>query len=291
MADIDAGSRPRIGASSGNSSNAMPAGGERSSLPEGDSPDVDGAALSESSSGVAEGALRQEGDQQRRRWYREPAALISLLALVVSIASTILAQVTVWTDRDNQQRARLTAILQQVMDELAVPKQGSEYNAQIVELRLLGSEAEELMKEVDAAPYEQLVIALAFITTGDFDKALDIVERTESQAESVTDRVSVHRTMGQVYFQQGSFEEARDALSRASEDASSSDLTDEAKYRFEFENEYFWVQQEVSVKNCSQARDHTQRVQAKAASAPQVLAAAYQERARALEQQVAAACP
>jgi hypothetical protein len=50
----------------------------------------------------------------KRKWYREPSVLVSTLALVVSISTTIVDQTNVTSDRQIQERNRLTTLIEQL---------------------------------------------------------------------------------------------------------------------------------------------------------------------------------
>jgi len=58
--------------------------------------------------------LRVKAAGNKRKWYRDPSVLVATLALAVSVATFILGQVNVISDRQIQDRNRLSALIEQL---------------------------------------------------------------------------------------------------------------------------------------------------------------------------------
>jgi hypothetical protein len=165
--------------------------------------------------------LQVESARQHRRWHRDPTVLTAVLAVAISVLSTLLSQYDLASDRDIQARARLSSLIQQLPE--AQQQLAASQNPAVDSLRLIAGDAAELMDETESSSFEKMEVAQVLIGTGDLGDALELVSKGIEQATRVSEKVFGHRLAAQINFQIGdtpggraAYQQALDLLSRPS---------------------------------------------------------------------------
>lgn len=174
--------------------------------------------------------LQIELGRRSRRWFQEPGALISIVAVVVSVLATLLGQLSTSTDRQIQERTRLTTVLQQLADD---------------------------QQKRDAVTL-QYGSAQAYLNVNDLDKALTIASQADQQASSISDRTSAGRAIASILFNQGKYDEGRQTFQQTENVVVDEKSALAALVRSQniFEIEMLWTGLELGTNHCSEAKNH-----------------------------------
>lgn len=242
--------------------------------------------------------LQIESAKKGRKWYQEPAIMISVLALAASVVATILSQVSTASERSYQQRTRLTAVLQQIHnsqakgEELALQYGDRAPVPTVTEVQLLAREAELLSNEVSIEPFERIVIAEAHYYVNDLDTALRVALAAQADSKSPLDSVLAKRTIARIHFRQGNVNEARSAFGAAAEVPANpqSQLFGFVRSQYVFENSLNWAREELYSGNCIEAAGHSTKATEAVLLFPQSMRSVFTRRATELGNQIIAEC-
>lgn len=242
--------------------------------------------------------LQVESAKRSRTWYKEPAVLVSRLALVTSVLATVLSQMASASGQEYQERTRLTAALEEIAAsqsrsaELQVQYGDRAPIATITEVSLLTREAERLSDRVGAEPFERLVIAEAYIYVNDLDNALRVASAAKTRVTSPLDLVEANRTIARVHYSRGDLAEGRKAFVENAQvsESPTSPLRGTVRTQYMFENNFNWSSAELNVGSCPEAVSHASKAVEIVAQFPEALRPNFARRATALGEQVRQAC-
>lgn len=200
--------------------------------------------------------LQVEAARHHRKWHQDPTVLTAAVAVVISLASTLLGQYNLSSDREVQARSRLTALVQQVPQvQEKVAKDGASTEG----LLLIAGDAAELMEEVESSSFEKLSVAQGLLSAGEIGRAAELVEQAAAQATGLLEKVYANRFLAQVRFLTGDREGGRSAYRQALEllqqPAARSDSPLVRAFTAAY-TELLWAQAEFGAGDCLAARDH-----------------------------------
>jgi hypothetical protein len=190
-------------------------------------------------------------------WYREASVIISILALLASVAATVLGLLNTGSDRDIQARSRLSTIIGQLntaQQQLQDPLKGGS-----ADVRLLAQQAEELMREVPASTVEKLVVAQALVQAGLDDRAAPLAKQVEQSSSDLGEVVTATRLSGLLRFRAGDLDGGRAAFQRAVqvfEQPRFAGATRAVRLTVNEETQFWWASAEFQAGQCAQARRH-----------------------------------
>jgi hypothetical protein len=145
--------------------------------------------------------LQVAAARRERKWFRDPTILTAVVAVVISLLSIAITQVNLRTDRQIQERSRLTALIQQLpaAQQQLAEKPGSSTEA----LALAAGDAAALMATVESSSFEKIEVAQALFFAGELGKAQELAQRGLAEAGSLLERVYASRMIAQVRYQAG----------------------------------------------------------------------------------------
>lgn len=252
--------------------------------------------------------LQIELARTRRPFYRDPAVVVAVLALVASVLATYLSTTSSATDRLIQERVRLTTLVQGVADtKLKQGQLAAELGekAPIVTVAAIGPMLDEgsfLIHQLEgtpyvSTPYEKMVIATGYVDVNEPATAADLLILAENEARSqgqqVTQKLDAARLLAVALFQVGRPEDGRAAYRRALGYAAQASQGYDQGLRaaFLYETNSKWAWAELRANNCAGVREHAAAARADLATFPLSGAGAYPAQQNALESYVASVCP
>lgn len=174
--------------------------------------------------------LQAETGVRKTPWYKTPATIISLAALLFSFGTTAVSLVRTYKQDVQDRRAELRGMLQRLA---ALPKEGFEVTLQHsdnpVAVRTLGGyfnqensilarQAAELamsLPENKVSATELLAVGIALQNSYDMAGARDFSERAVNASRTFNDEISARRTLAGHLFLEGSPESGRREYQRA----------------------------------------------------------------------------
>lgn len=235
-------------------------------------------------------SLQVEFANLRKKWYQEPATLISTLisifALIISFVVPIYAmraeQRSSFDDLQSQRQAQLaTVILQlseirekiaelQLKNDAKVPIPGVGSRLPLIE------EAIRLDGLVGANSFQNMIIAESLNDTNQPDRAGRIAEEAERIAKNRLEKILATQVLAIAYFNQGRHEDGRRAYSRAlkaaevEDPAANVDILVRALYQLD--TEQLWISSELRVSNCLGAKERLRKLELNGTLFPRSLA-------------------
>ena len=215
---------------------------------------------------------RARNSRARKAWYKEPASLLALLAVVVSIAATFVTSASADRDRQQRDRDRLADVVAQVNGiinentRLTVEfgERAPTITSQQGPLETLCLEAFDLINSVGGTTNQQLTIAEVYVNhVGDPRKGRIIAQRLVEEADDGGARIKGLRVIGTVEFQSVRDLEAGrraygDAL-RIFDEARYADELPVTKAGYNSYTELEWAWREWYAQECGPARDHLEK--------------------------------
>ncbi len=259
--------------------------------------------------------LRIKTAEARLPWYRNIQSLVAVLALLLSLSTTVVSgywartQGEIAEQRLRQQeihdaRTELRGLLQALSelarkneelvtmsDSLAASRLSSSYAS---ETSILLSQALELMDTIPdhVSSSEYLSVALPLAATGDYGRAETRIERAIELASNAFDYTSAIRTHAMLLFLKGDFEGGRARLTEALDAWSVfPPLTRFEQTVGDWTTEMTWADQERIQGNCDEAKDHLNQARAYLTDLGNAAPSAYQRQYAALAQFVAQCIP
>lgn len=205
--------------------------------------------------------LQVEAAKNKRKWYHEPSVLVAAFALAVSVSTFVVGQVNVVSDRQIQDRNRLSALIEQIPGALAQAREKPGFSGDLVFL-IAGSAAaliDKLGPEASTA-LEKIEVAVALVEVADLPRAKQLAIAAEQQSTNVREKIAADRIIANINFQIGDAESGREIyqeiinlLQTPQDELDSSLLRDLRK----FDIELLWASDEFSLaKNCWGAIEH-----------------------------------
>ncbi|MFC5139787.1 hypothetical protein ACFPK1_16220 [Actinomycetospora rhizophila] len=208
-------------------------------------------------------ALQVEAARKARPFYKEPASVIAALALIGSIVATWLAQGSSYEERVDSQRARLAAVVKDIVDfqaEAVAPESGlMDYG-----IRPLVTEANLLVDALEGTagqsqPFDKIVVASGYRFAREPLLAIGLAERAEIQSVAqngtMGERVEAARILAQSLFEANRLEEGRAAYERARTYAlEAKDHSQEIVVGKLYVTDEMWSESERLQGNCTEAR-------------------------------------
>ena len=162
-------------------------------------------------------ALQAALAKDERAWYRDPAVVISLLALLFSFGTTAVSYYRTRQQDVHDARAELRTLIQRLG---ALPRENTELMAKYVEHPLIAAglsaavnqenaliakQAAEVIARIPGyvSATEYLAIANALVASGISEKTAALYERAIAAAHDANDEVNALRTYGAFLFQSG----------------------------------------------------------------------------------------
>lgn len=148
--------------------------------------------------------LQVEAAGTKRKWYQEPSVLVATLALAVSVATFVVGQVNIISDRQIQDRNRLSALIEQLPTADAQSQGKPDASAELVSV--VASNAAGLMDKLGpeaSTAAEKLEVALALMKAADLPGAKRLATAAEQQSTNVLGKVYADRIIANIDFQTG----------------------------------------------------------------------------------------
>jgi hypothetical protein len=208
--------------------------------------------------------------QIQKSWIKNPSTLLALLALLFSVLTTVF---TLY--RQNQQdtqasRAELRSMLQRLS---ALPRDTVEASekykgspnvaCQISSMlnsegQLIANQAAQIMRDnpSNISGTDYTLVAYALMNHANVYEAEEILDIAVNKSKSGPDKIVVYRTMEQLRFYMGQFDQARSSYNESVKETDLSfNNNAEAKYALQVENYLLWSEQELTYKNCDASRE------------------------------------
>lgn len=210
--------------------------------------------------------LQVEVAKNKRKWYREPSVLVATLALAVSMVAFIVGQVNIISDREIQDRNRLSALIQQLPDAILQEQEKPSANDLVL---LIAGSAAALIDRLDpenSTADEKIMVAGALIEGGasDLPAAMRLATAAERQAVNAREKAAANHIIAHIDFLNGNtvsgrqvYQQAINLLQKPQDGLDSSLLRDLGTVS----NELFWALDEFALaKSCPDATEHVRRV-------------------------------
>jgi hypothetical protein len=202
-----------------------------------------------------------EAAGNKRRWYREPSVLVAALALAVSVGTFVVGQLNVVSDREIQDRNRLSALIEQLPSAFADVQANSFASTDLV-LLVSGSAAaliDKLGPEASTA-YEKLEVAAALVAGADLPSARRLATSAAQQSTNMRERSQADYIIANVDFQSGDISGGRDMYRKIITRFQTSQNEPDppvVRDRLTVNAELLWANDEFFfAKNCQGAIDH-----------------------------------
>jgi hypothetical protein len=206
--------------------------------------------------------LQLEAARNSRKWYREGSVLVAVLALIVSMGTLVVGQINIATDRQIQDRDRLSALIEQLPAALAQAREKPSSPADLVFL-VAGGAADLIDKlglEMSTAS-EKIEVATALVVAFDLPRAKRLATDAERQSTNAREKILANQIIANINFQIGDFVGGRDVYRRVvgllqtpQNELDSSLLRDYQMVHVELT----WAGDELSLaRNCQEAMKHT----------------------------------
>jgi tetratricopeptide (TPR) repeat protein len=211
-------------------------------------------------------------DQVRagKPWYRQMAVMISLGALLFTIAATLFNYVQAKQNNDHNARVELRDLTQRLsqipIDNINASRtytnsfQLSQVSGLLQEENaLLAKQAEEVMNEIpdSVSSSEYLLVANALVFSNLNDDAVNMVNKAIGVIKDAYDGATVYRFKGQLLFSTGDLSGGRQAFQQAL-DIFERYPTKNAYFQTitTVQNEYWWASAEYGAGQCAEAKKH-----------------------------------
>ncbi len=158
--------------------------------------------------------LQVETAKNTRKWYREPSVLVAALALAVSVGAFVVGQVNIISDRQIQDRNRLSALIEQLPAAFAQTREQPDAPADL--FLVVGSAADLIDKlgpEASTAS-EKIAVAQALVGGFDLPRAKQLATAAEQQSINLREKIAADGIIANINFQIGDVEGGRDAYRR-----------------------------------------------------------------------------
>ncbi|MGH8901317.1 MAG: hypothetical protein ACRDYA_06450 [Egibacteraceae bacterium] len=212
-------------------------------------------------------ALQLEANK-KKRWWGDPVAVVSALALVLSLFATAMTQYDKRQERQLEARNRLTSLVQQLtnislqrQELLAQYGPGKAPVVTTEEVLLLASQAANLLesRQVSAAGAEYGLVAFALVNAGEFGRAKDLLSAARKLPQGLQEKVIVLRVVGIISFAENNIDEGRRAFEEAVnifEQPQYSGTAEVVKNDTNYATELRWANAELSAGECIAAGRH-----------------------------------
>lgn len=211
---------------------------------------------------------------ERRSWWRQPATILSVLALLASLAATLTSATIADSSRAAEARNRLTSIFQQINDigranqALAVEfGDRAPLNASAGSVRVLASDALRLAEaeNLDIATADLTLLADAFLFAFELDTALELARDVVARTTVPVERFNALRTEALATFALGDVERGRAAFAEALallDGGTITGLAPPVRDSTAAQLELQWAGSEYTTGDCPAARTHLDRSRA-----------------------------
>jgi hypothetical protein len=159
--------------------------------------------------------LPVEAAGNKRKWYREPSVLVAALALAISVGTFIVGQVNVVSDRQIQDRNRLSALIEQLPSAFAELQANSVASTDLV-LLVAGSAAaliDKLGPEASTV-YEKIEVAGGLVAGADLPSARRLATAAAQQSTNLREKSLADHLIANINFQSGDVAGGREAYRR-----------------------------------------------------------------------------
>ncbi|MGH3767084.1 MAG: hypothetical protein ACRDTX_18340 [Pseudonocardiaceae bacterium] len=152
-----------------------------------------------------------EAAANKRKWYREPSVLVAALALVVSVGTFVVGQLNVISDREIQDRNRLSALIEQLPSAFAQVQANSVASTDLV--LLVSGSAAALIDKLDpeaSTVYEKVEVAIGLVGGADLPSARRLATAAAQQSTNVREKSLADCLIANIDFQIGDVAGGRD---------------------------------------------------------------------------------
>lgn len=217
--------------------------------------------------------LKKTINPNKKKWFRDGAILVSILALVFSIATTFISyyQATLAERRENYSRFRsvVDSLTNLPLEYFAIEEKiKNDYSARghLEQIRI----AKEKFILAQAITYlnsdheiatstEHIAVARALSGPGSWAIAKGLYLKVTKESMNLDDIVVAYRNLGGLSFEAGEIEEGRKYWRLAKEEVNR-DRYKLKHFEIEFTSgmtEIFWARDELIIGNCEEAELHT----------------------------------
>ena len=216
-------------------------------------------------------------------WYRQPALIISLTALLFSFGTTSVSYYRTTQQDIHDARTELRTLILRLSQ---LPRENIEYSKKYAddslalgslsgvlnqENALVAKQAADIINRIPGhvGATEYMSVAGALSNSGLFDPALKLMTRAFAQSADANDEVAILRFFGQTLFATGKLEEGRQKYQAALQ-IFTKYPTDNQSYihMTHLFTEMYWSQMETAARQCQFARSHLEEARAHLSSLP-----------------------
>lgn len=240
--------------------------------------------------------------KKSKPFYKEPATIIAILALVASVVATVISQYSSTRDRIDEQRGRLTTVVQSLGEGGGLQEsQDGDAIRSVALIRPALNEASFLIAalettELRSTPYEKIVVAVSYTYANEPGIAAELAAQAEAQAQAedgvLSERWDAAVTSGRALFWSNRLEEGRNAFRRALDHVANQSANYDSQYlaAYAYQAQESWSYAELRANRCDEAKRHSNEARAALNGFPVTGPGAWAEREQVLRQAVATPC-
>jgi tetratricopeptide (TPR) repeat protein len=210
--------------------------------------------------------LRRERAQASRPWYRQPAVLISLGALLLIVVAIIFNYLQVRQNDEHNARIELRDLTQRLSQISAESINATQTSTNSVQSGLLQQEnamlarqAEEVINEIpdSVSSGEYILVAQALMSSNLNEDALNMVNKATGAIQDANEGSAAYSLKGQLLFNMGDPANGRQAFQQALDIFKRYPTTNtDYQTTTTVQNELAWTSAEYGIGQCAEAKKH-----------------------------------
>jgi hypothetical protein len=225
-------------------------------------------------------ALQVSNSEKARPWFRQASVMISLLALVFSVAATVYSTQQAQRTEMSNARDRLGQLVQQL---LTLPKENAELAVtykdnpavarQLVvinttQMSILARQAADIIHRIpgQVSANEYFGVGWALFQSGNQDLAQTVYEEGLAVAVDWNTRTQMLQSYGELLMTKGELNKGREQMQAALE--ANDDRPESQRVSGDATIEVYWAAVEKRLRECDAAEEHVGRARADAGRMP-----------------------